>query len=136
VTTATGEQRKIELGNSIETLGDVSKRVEQTSITTMSELLVGKMSSVSVVPGNNTGAPPQIRIRGLNSLSLNNAPIWIIDGVRMNATGIGSGQTTAATSNLSAIDPTEIEDIEIVKGPSPATLYGTDAPNGATGATT
>jgi TonB-linked SusC/RagA family outer membrane protein len=136
VTTATGEQRKIELGNSIETLGDVSKRVEQTSITTMSELLVGKMSSVSVVPGNNTGAPPQIRIRGLNSLSLNNAPIWIVDGVRMNVSGIGSGQTTAATSYLTTLEPAEIEDIEIVKGPSAATLYGTDAANGVIVVTT
>jgi len=130
VTTATGEQRKIELGNSIETLGDVTKRVEQTSITTMSELLVGKMASIAVVPGNNTGAPPQIRIRGLNSLSLNNAPIWIVDGVRINASGIGSGQTTAATSYLTSLEPGEIEDIEIVKGPSAATLYGTDAANG------
>src|SRR5439155_22661998 len=84
----------------------------------------------------NTGAPPQIRIRGLNSLSLNNAPIWIIDGVRMNVSGIGSGQTIAATSNLTAIDPTEIEDIEIVKGPSAATLYGTDAANGVIVVTT
>jgi TonB-linked SusC/RagA family outer membrane protein len=136
VTTATGQQRKVELGNTIQTLGDVNSRVEQTSITTMSELFVGKVASMSVIPGNNTGAPPQIRIRGLNSLSLNNAPIWIIDGVRMNAGGIGSGQTTAATSNLTAIDPTEIEDIEIVKGPSAATLYGTDAANGVIVVTT
>lgn len=136
VTTATGEQRKIELGNSIETLGDVSKRVAQTSITNMSDLLVGKLSSVAVVPGNNTGAPPQIRIRGLNSLSLNNAPIWIVDGVRMNASGIGSGQTTAATSYLTSLQPQEIEDIEIVKGPSAATLYGTDAANGVIVVTT
>jgi len=136
VSTATGDQRKIELGNSIETLGDVSKRVQQTSITTMAELLVGKLSSVAVVPGNNTGAPPQIRIRGLNSLSLNNAPIWIVDGVRMNAGGIGSGQTTAATSYLTSLQPQEIEDIEIVKGPSAATLYGTDAANGVIVVTT
>src|SRR6185436_15873346 len=60
----------------------------------------------------------------------NNAPIWIVDGVRMNAGGIGSGQTTAATSYLTSLQPQEIEDIEIVKGPSAATLYGTDAANG------
>jgi TonB-linked SusC/RagA family outer membrane protein len=130
VTTATGQQRKVELGHSIANLGSISKRVEETSVSAMSELLVGKVGGMTVVPGNNTGAPPQIRIRGLNSLSLNNAPIWIIDGVRMNASAIGSGATTAATSHLSALDPNEIEDIEIVKGPSAATLYGTDAANG------
>ena len=130
VTTATGQQRKVELGHSIANLGNISTRVEETSVSAMSELLVGKVAGMAVVPGNNTGAPPQIRIRGLNSLSLNNAPIWIIDGVRMNSSGIGSGQTTAATSHLSALDPNEIADIEIVKGPSAATLYGTDAANG------
>jgi TonB-linked SusC/RagA family outer membrane protein len=136
VSTATGQQRKVELGNQIVALSDVSARVQQTPITAMSELLVGKVASMVVVPGNNTGAPPQIRIRGLNSLSLNNAPIWIIDGVRMNATAIGNGSTIAATSNLTALNANEIEDIEIVKGPSAATLYGTDAANGVIVVTT
>jgi len=136
VSTATGQQRKVELGHSIATLGDVSNRVEQSSVSAVSELLVGKVAGMAVIPGNNTGAPPQIRIRGLNSLSLNNAPIWIIDGVRINSGGIRSGQTTAATSNLSALDPNEVEDIEIVKGPSAATLYGTDAANGVIVVTT
>src|SRR5262249_20846301 len=118
VTTATGQQRKVELGNNIITMGDVAAKLEQTPVTTMSEVFVAKLPGMAVLPGNNTAAPPQIRIRGLNSLSLNNAPIWIIDGVRMNVGNIGSGQTIAATSNLTAIDPNEIEDIEIVKGPS------------------
>ncbi|HEX4681361.1 MAG TPA: SusC/RagA family TonB-linked outer membrane protein [Gemmatimonadaceae bacterium] len=136
VTTATGQQRKVELGSNIVTMGDVSAKLEATPVTTVSELFVGKVAGMTVVPGNNTGAPPAIRIRGLNSLSLNNAPIWIIDGVRMNASAIGSGQTTAATTNLTALDPQEIEDIEIVKGPSAATLYGTDAANGVIVVTT
>jgi TonB-linked SusC/RagA family outer membrane protein len=136
VSTATGQQRKVELGNNIVALNDISSKVSETSITAMSELLVGKVASMVVVPGNNTGAPPQIRIRGLNSLSLNNAPIWIIDGVRMNSTAIGNGSTIAATSHLTALNPNEIEDIEIVKGPSAATLYGTDAANGVIVVTT
>jgi TonB-linked SusC/RagA family outer membrane protein len=130
VTTATGLQRRVELGNTVSTLGDVNKRVEQTSVANISDLLVAKSPGMTVLPGNNTGSPPVIRVRGLNSLSLGNSPIFIIDGVRMNANPIGSGSTTAATSNLTNLDPHEIEDIEIVKGPSAATLYGTDAANG------
>jgi TonB-linked SusC/RagA family outer membrane protein len=130
VTTATGMQRRVELGNTVATLGDVNKRVEQTSVSSISDLLVAKSPGMTVLPGNNTGSPPVIRIRGLNSLSLSNSPIFIIDGVRMNAGAIGSGSTSAATSNLTNLDPHEIEDIEIVKGPSAATLYGTDAANG------
>jgi len=130
VTTATGVQRRIELGNTVATLGDVSTRVEQRSITSVADLLVAKAPGVTVLPGNNTGAPPMIRIRGLNSLSLSNAPIFVIDGVRMNSAPIGTGTTFAATSHLSGLNPQEIEDVEIVKGPSAATLYGTDAANG------
>ena len=130
VTTATGVERRIELGNTIATISYVNTRVEQRLITNMSDLLIAKTPGVSLLPGNNTGAPPVIRIRGLNSLSLNNAPIFVIDGVRMNSSPIGSGGAFAATSNLTSLNPQEIEDIEIVKGPSAATLYGTDAANG------
>lgn len=132
VTTATGQQRRIELGNSVATLGDVSKRVEQTSITNMSDLLVGKVPGMVVLPGAFTNGAPLIRIRGLNSISLNNAPIFVVDGVRMNTGGSSSngGNLTSQVSVLNDIDPSAIEDIEIVKGPSAATLYGTDAANG------
>ncbi len=132
VTTATGQQRRIELGNSVATLGDVSKRVEQTSITNMSDLLVAKVPGMVVLPGAFTNGAPLIRIRGLNSISLNNAPIFVVDGVRMNTGGSASngGNLTSQVSVLNDIDPTAIEDIEIVKGPSAATLYGTDAANG------
>src|SRR5580765_681198 len=82
VTTATGEVRKVELGNAISTLGDVGKRVEETATTNMGDLLVAKAPGVIVLPGTMTGTAGTIRIRGLNSLSLTNAPIWVVDGVR------------------------------------------------------
>ena len=130
VTTATGEQRRVELGHSVATIGDVSQRLEQSSVTNFGDLLVAKAPGVVVLPGNMTGSAPNIRIRGLNSLSLSNAPIWVVDGIRVNsnAVNIGTGGTTA--SLLSTMSPEEIADIEIVKGPSAATLYGTDAANG------
>ena len=78
-----------------------------------------------------TGVGSRIRIRGSNSVSLNNAPIYIIDGVRMTsqtsfAYSLGSAQPTRNDD----LNPDDIENIEIVKGPSAATLYGTDASNG------
>jgi TonB-linked SusC/RagA family outer membrane protein len=138
VTTATGQQRKIELGNSVATLGDVSTRVEQTSITNMSDLLVAKVAGMVVIPGAFTNGAPQIRIRGLNSISLNNSPIFVVDGVRMNIGGSSSngGNLTSNVSVINDLDAASIEDIEIVKGPSAATLYGTDAANGVVVITT
>ena len=130
VTTATGEQRRVELGNTVSTLGDVAQRVETSPVTNMQDLLVAKAPGVNILPGNMTGSAGQIHIRGVNSLSLNNNPIWVVDGVRFNTTPINVGIGGTSTTPLNSLTPEEIEDIEIVKGPSAATLYGTDAANG------
>jgi len=139
VTTATGQQRRSEIGNTIATLGDISKRVEETPVTDIGSLIVGKAPGVVVLPGTMTGTAPTIRIRGVSSLSLSNAPIWVVDGVRFNSqsfTAAGAGGSMVSSSNLNGLNPDEIEDIEIVKGPSAATLYGTDATNGVIVVTT
>lgn len=130
VTTATGQTRKIEVGNSVANLGDISKKVETAPVSSLSDLLVGKAPGVTVLQGNLTGSTPVVKIRGLNSLSLNNDPIYVIDGVRMNSGNTGVGYTGTRVSYLDQLDPNEIQSIEIVKGPSAATLYGTDAANG------
>jgi TonB-linked SusC/RagA family outer membrane protein len=139
VTTATGQQRRVEIGNTVATLGDVAKTVETSPITSIGDLLTAKSPGVVVLPGTMTGTAPQIRIRGVSSLSLSNAPIWVVDGVRFNAssfTAVGAGGGMISSSNLNGLNPDDIEDIEIVKGPSAATLYGTDASNGVIVVTT
>ncbi len=130
VTTATGQQRRVEIGNAVTTLGDISQKVERAPVSTLADLMVGKAPGVTVLPGAMTGSTPVVKIRGLNSLSLNNDPIYVIDGVRMNSGSFSQGFTGTRTSYLNDLSPNEIEDIEIVKGPSAATLYGTDAANG------
>jgi len=54
VTTATGQQRRSEIGNTIATLGDISKRVEETPVTDIGSLIVGKAPGVIVLPGTMT----------------------------------------------------------------------------------
>ena len=135
VTTATGQQRRVELGNGLSTLGDVTARVEESQTRDMGSLLVAKAPGVVVLPAVMTGGAPTIRIRGLSSISLTNAPIYIVDGIRYDAgTSSLNGQTSF--SMLNSLSPEEIEDIEIVKGPSAATLYGTNASNGVVVVTT
>ncbi|MGQ0764775.1 MAG: SusC/RagA family TonB-linked outer membrane protein [Gemmatimonadota bacterium] len=131
VTTATGETRKVELGNTVATI-DVVKKIEEAPIKNMGDLLVAKAPGVQVLPANMTAGGSRVRIRGTSSISLSNDPIYIIDGVRMTSdagsSAIGVGGTSP--SRVNDINPEDIENIEVVKGPSAATLYGTDAANG------
>jgi TonB-linked SusC/RagA family outer membrane protein len=131
VTTATGEQRRVEIGNAVENLS-VSKLTENSPIRNMADVLNSRVPGVMVQSGGQTGSGQRVRVRGVSSVSLSNDPIYIIDGIRMSANN-GSAAFGNGGSNFSRvgdIDPQQIENIEIVKGPSAATLYGTDAANG------
>src|SRR5688572_1454802 len=131
VTTATGEQRRVEIGNAIAQV-DAAKVVETQSISNMGDLLTSRAAGVTVFGGTQTGAGTRVRIRGQSSLSLTNNPIYVIDGVRVEgttgSTTVGVGGTEPA--RIGDINPEEIESVEIVRGPSASTLYGTDAANG------
>src|SRR5437879_5945832 len=131
VSTASGDQTRKESPNAISTIG-ADKLVETRPITNMNDLLVAKAPGVDVLPGNITGAGARVRIRGTSSLSLNNEPIYVIDGVRMesanNSSSIGIGGTNP--SRVNDIVPNEIESYDVVKGPAASTLYGTAATNG------
>jgi TonB-linked SusC/RagA family outer membrane protein len=139
VTTATGEQRRVEIGNATANI-DAAKVVEAAPVANLNDLLNSRAPGVTVTSGTQTGTGARIRIRGMNSVSLSNDPIWIIDGIRMTSnnssfstvTGNGAGGNTGGNnaSRVGDLNPEEIESIEIVKGPSAATLYGTDAANG------
>lgn len=134
VTTATGQQRRVELGNAITTLGDVGKKVEEMKFSTVADLFTAKAPGVVVLPGAMLGGAPSVRIRGTSSITLGNSPIYVVDGVRFSADAT-SGSSTSF-SLLNSLNPEEIQDIEIVKGPSAATLYGTQAANGVVVITT
>ena len=131
VVTATGATRRIELGNAVTTLS-VADRIAEMPVKNMADLIVGKAPGVQILPANMTGGGSRVRIRGTSSLSLSNDPIYVIDGIRMTSNRsdatIGVGGTSP--SRVNDISPEEIENVEIVKGPSAATLYGTDAANG------
>ena len=145
VTTATGAQRRIEIGNATANIS-VAAVVESAPIANLNDLLNSRAAGVSVTSGTQTGTGARIRVRGTNSISLNNEPIWIIDGIRMTSangsfstvTGNGASSNTGGNnaSRIGDINPEDIENIEIVKGPSAATLYGTDAANGVIVVTT
>src|SRR5438105_4853581 len=131
VTTVSGPQRRVELGNALGNI-DASQVMQTAPISNMQDLLASRTPGVQVTGGSQIGGGSRVRIRGNNSLSLSNDPIYIIDGIRMTSNSGSSNLFTGGTQPNRAddINPDEIEAIAIVKGPSAATLYGTDAANG------
>jgi TonB-dependent SusC/RagA subfamily outer membrane receptor len=135
VTTVAGVQRKVAVGSDIVTI-DVDSVMRTGAITTFTDLLSGRVPGLLVLPSSGQiGAPVRLRSRGITSLSLSNDPIIIIDGVRFNnqvrsMANAGVNASAAPTSPLSDLAPENIQSIEVVKGPSATTLYGTDAANG------
>jgi TonB-linked SusC/RagA family outer membrane protein len=131
VTTATGPQRRVEVGNSIAQV-DAPEVVQTRSVSNAADLLTARAAGVMVIPGVQTGAGVRVRIRGLSSMSLSNNPIYIVDGVRVEGTTGSSSVSVGGTqpARVNDLNPEEIESIEVIRGPSASTLYGTDAANG------
>ena len=140
VTTATGQQRTRELGNTVAKI-DAAKIAAAAPIANLQDMLNSRVSGVTLIQQSGTvGSGSRIRIRGQSSASLTNDPLVYVDGIKVE---IGSPRMDGSVyigggrpSFLNDISPEEIEDIEIVKGPSAATLYGTQAANGVIRITT
>jgi TonB-linked SusC/RagA family outer membrane protein len=123
-----------EIGNSVGVI-NAADVVETAPILSMQGLLNGRTPSLVVLPtSGQVGTGAQVRIRGQASLSLGNNPLLFVDGVRVN-NQVASGPVSQAfgsspISRLNDFNPSDIESIEVLKGPSATTLYGTEAANG------
>tara|TARA_R110002096_G_scaffold80169_1_gene188020 strand:+ start:2534 stop:5845 length:3312 start_codon:yes stop_codon:yes gene_type:complete len=138
IITATGPRRRIEMGNSISKL-EVADDVKERPISNVSGLLQGQAAGVQIIGSSGSvGMGSRIRIRGSNSASLSNEPVIYVDGVLINnqPNSISFETGGQSPSRLNDINPEDIESIEIIKGPSAATLYGSIAANGVIQITT
>ena len=138
VTGTAGPVERRTLGNSVTQL-NVEEITQQSSLSTVTDVLQSRSPGVQLVPGSGTaGTAADIRIRGTSSLSGSNRPIFFIDGVRLydgpagnfGPSGTGDGTFAQGVSALDVINPDDIESIEVIKGPAAATLYGADAAGG------
>jgi len=134
VVTALGISReKKTLGYAVEEVGgEEINKVQQTNAVSA---LSGRVSGVQVNNSGNMGGSNRILIRGANSITQENQPLFIVDGVPVdnstfNVTGTASGGGGVDYGNLmNDINADEIEDINVLKGPA-AALYGSRAANG------
>ncbi|MEO7647225.1 MAG: SusC/RagA family TonB-linked outer membrane protein [Gemmatimonadaceae bacterium] len=130
VNVVTGQQeRKIESGTNV---GQINVgQMTKGPITKMADILQGRVAGVQLQSATGTsGGGQRIRIRGANSLSLSNEPLLFVDGVRVSNSAGGYALGGQDYSRLNDINPDEIENIDILKGPAAAAMYGSVANNG------
>ena len=97
--------------------------------------LSGKVAGVTLNNTGGTGSSVSMVIRGAISLSSDNQPLFVVDGVPIanslnNIGGFGSRNPVDYGNAISDLDPQSIENVSILKGPSAAALYGSRAGNG------
>lgn len=104
----------------------------------LQQALQGRTPGVQIYQkSGEPGAAMSVQIRGVTSITGNNAPLYVIDGMPVNdAVAIGSASTGGATSNpnnrtpLNALNPSDIASMEILKDASATAIYGSRGANG------
>lgn len=117
ITGSVGDTRVRAIGNAVATVKP-AENVGSTAVANITEILQAKTPGLTLMPGSGTvGTAANYRLRGAGSLYAGNTPVIYVDGVRVSARGMGAYDTFGqATSSLDAINPGDIESIEVIKG--------------------
>ena len=96
--------------------------------------LSGRVAGVQISSSTNMGGSSRILIRGANSITQGNQPLFVVDGIPMDnsnySSGADNGNGGVDYGNLlNDLNPDEIENISVLKGPA-AAIYGSRAANG------
>ena len=116
VVVAYGTANKESLTGSVAVVG--AKDIEDRPVTSVTAALEGNAPGVRV--NNSVGFPgssPEIRIRGFNSISGSNSPLYVVDGVPYDG-------------SISDINPADIESMSVLKDAASSALYGNKGANG------
>jgi TonB-linked SusC/RagA family outer membrane protein len=120
------------LGYSINKLNAESVSTVQTP--NIINALEGKVPGVDVSNiANGVAGTKRVVIRGASSLTGNNQPLWVVDGIIINTATLGGPDATGGYDygdGLTGINPDDIESISVLKGNAAAALYGSRASNG------
>jgi TonB-linked SusC/RagA family outer membrane protein len=134
VVTALGIKRERKaLGYSVsEIKGEELTKAKETNVVNS---LAGKVAGLVVQ--NTAGGPSgstHVQLRGTTEMTGNNQPLYVIDGVPLDNTNFGGGAKAEGGYDLgdgiSAINPDDIENMTVLKGPAASALYGSRASHG------
>jgi TonB-dependent SusC/RagA subfamily outer membrane receptor len=119
-----GKQRKSDLTGSVSTVS--AEDIANVPVSRVDQALQGRASGVQVTQTSGApGAGTSIRVRGGNSITGSNEPLWVIDGI-----------VVGTNFNLNNINSSDIKSIEILKDASSIAIYGSRGANGVVLVTT
>lgn len=132
-----GRQKKRNLTGSIVSVNN--EEIEKTALQDPISILQGRAAGVQIT--SNSGAPGgemTIRVRGNSSLNSGNNPLFVVDGIPIESGSLSNlnGTEGFGLNPLAAINPGDIESIEILKDAASTAIYGSRAANGVVMITT
>ena len=117
-----GAVKKSDLTSSIASLK--GKEMQKMTVSNPTESMQGRLAGVQVVGTSAPASHPKVLIRGFSSINLSTDPLYVVDGVPV------SGGT------INYLNPSDIENIEVLKDASASAIYGSRASNGVVMVTT
>ncbi len=131
-----GTQQKREIVGSIAKVNGSDLTIAPTP--SFESALQGRAAGVQVIQGSGlAGSGAVVRVRGIASVSAGGDPLYVVDGIPITQTQFLNGNSGAMNTNpLAAINPNDIESIEILKDASAAGIYGSRGANGVVIVTT
>jgi TonB-linked SusC/RagA family outer membrane protein len=112
-----GTQKKIDLTGSVTRVG--SDRLLDKPAFNVAQAIGGKIAGVKIIEANGApGATTMIRVRGTNSISSSNSPLFVVDGI------------VGVANALTLLNPNEIQSIDVLKDASATAIYGARGANG------
>ena len=108
-----------------------SKKLKDIPAVSFQNMLQGNASGVQFTASSGVpGASTSINIRGMGSFNASNSPLYVIDGVPVMSGSIDATGSNSGLDIMSTINPSDIENISIIKDAAAASLYGSRAANG------
>ncbi|MDG2209890.1 MAG: TonB-dependent receptor plug domain-containing protein, partial [Flavobacteriales bacterium] len=136
VVTALGVSReKKSLGYAVQELGNES--FTQAKSENIVKSLTGKIAGVQVTSGTAIGSSSKVILRGASSITGDNQPLFVVDGIPMDNSDYSSSNQQRSVGGydygnaIQDMNPDDIESVSVLKGPAAAALYGSRASNGA-----
>jgi TonB-linked SusC/RagA family outer membrane protein len=114
------------------TQGLKGKELSDTKETNFLNSLSGKLAGVRITNSQGDMGSSRIVIRGETSIAGNNQPLFVVDGIPVDNSQLGSvgGATRDFKNAIADLNPNDIESLTVLKGPNAAALYGSRAAHG------